>query len=78
MSIIEFKNARGQVRYQPEHPDGRRLYEDGYWDRPNVGRFSFWVKSPKLYRSKYRASRRVARLIARENREYYAEFKEKA
>lgn len=81
MSVIEFKNARGQVRYQPAHPDGRRLYE-GEWLLPpghpsesRVRRAAEDWRWPTLYRSKRRASRKLSQLIASEFNEEQNHFK---
>ncbi|QDH92172.1 hypothetical protein SEA_PHILLYPHILLY_21 [Microbacterium phage PhillyPhilly] len=73
MSVIEFKNARGQVRYQPALPDGRRLYSGGEWMLP--ADVDAWAYQPSLYRSKRRASRRVSWLIAEEFNAAQNQFK---
>lgn len=77
MSVIEFKNAKGQLRYQPALPDGRRLY-GRYWNLPDghpkgegtkkapgLPTAPPWAE-PTLYRSRSRASRRASRRIAEE------------
>lgn len=74
MSVVEFKNERGQIRYQPERPDGRRLYPMG-WMKPENAKV-FTNNGPKLYRTKRRASRRVSELIAYEYVKEVGRFKE--
>ena len=85
MSVVEYRNAKGEVRYQPQHPDGRRLYDDSEWKRPypssakeiRESEFPYvapWDE-PMLYRSKRRASRKVSQLIASEFNEAQTRFK---
>ena len=89
MSAIEFKNAKGQIRYQPAHPDGRRLYREGEgWRIPFDEGYlkksrtvvakdmaAPWAV-PALYRTKRRAYRQVSKLIVRENAAARDRFKE--
>ena len=85
MSVIEFTNAAGQVRYQPQHPDGRRLFREEGWCLPYAEKRSKgsvdereappWAK-PMLYRSKRRAVRQLSKLIADENSYAHYRFKE--
>lgn len=85
MSIIQFTNARGQVRYQPQHPDGRRQYLNG-WEHPfdesrlrwgkRVGEMAAPWERPKLYRSKRRASRALSKLIVNEELAASLRFRE--
>lgn len=89
MSAIEFKNAKGQVRYQPAHPDGRRLYGRGEgwripFDEEYLRRNRTIVvrnmaepwSEPLLYRTKRRAYRQVSKLIVHENEAAREKFKE--
>lgn len=74
MSVVEFKNQKGQVRYQPQHPDGRRLYPIG-WMKPEDAAM-YTSNNPKTYASRRRASRRVSELIAREYANELNRFRE--
>lgn len=86
MTAIEFKNTKGEVRYQPQHPDGRRLYLAGWmlpWAAPKRGegpsvhgRAVLGWDIPALYRTKRRAYRQLSRLIAAENDAEIKRFKE--
>lgn len=74
MSVIEYANERGEIRYQPAHPDGRRLTISG-WEKPS--RMGPELDSePVLYRSKRRASRKLSRLVAAEEKYYTERFME--
>lgn len=68
MNAIKFVNANGQVRWQPELPDGRRLYDNSAWRLPyakpkrngdyDTDRATPWHE-PTLYRSRKRAERKA-------------------
>ena len=81
MSVVEFKNAKGQLRYQPALPDGRRLYgrlwklPHGTSKRGGPPVVPPWGE-PTLYRSRTRASRRASRRIAEEILAARSRFKE--
>lgn len=81
MSAIKFVNARGQVRWQPELPNGLRLWSVGSWGlSPEVTPKEAarrrqplappWYE-PKLYRSKSKAER-IARMALVENERFEA------
>ena len=83
MSAIEFKNAKGQIRYQPAHPDGRRKWEgSAEWAKPyreeggQITSMAAPLAKPALYRTKRRAYRQVSKLIVRENAAARDRFKE--
>ncbi|QIG58566.1 hypothetical protein SEA_HUBBS_21 [Microbacterium phage Hubbs] len=81
MSVIEFKNARGQVRYQPALPDGRRLYNCGWFTEKALAEIiseSWFDHHPRLYRSKRRASRKASLRITEEYIRERNSFKEVA
>lgn len=84
MSVVEFKNAKGELRYQPALPDGRRLFGNS-WCKPYVDQKGKLIidenmaapwDEPRLYKSKRRASRRASEQIAREYIDARNEFRE--
>lgn len=74
VSAIDFTNAKGEIRYQPAHPDGRRLTDYGWVRASDDLERDFYT--PRLYRTRRRAYRQVSKLIERENRYHHERFKE--
>ena len=79
MSVVEFKNAKGEVRYQPALHDGRRLYSCGWHTHDKLRSMveeSWFDHYPRLYRSKRRASRRSSLQVALEYNDARNRFEE--
>lgn len=69
-----FVNPKGQVRWQPTLPDGRRKWDSlaEPWARPA----SFFARAPALYRFKWRAERVASSKWRREYGEDKARYRQ--